>query len=187
MKILKPFKSATKASITQGFHSAHLANDFGGKFGEFLVAPFNAKVASITGIESDADTPDWGSLTNGYGIRLISMEDPTLSCTYWHCQPVFPYKKEYYVDAGKVVAMMGNSGFVVAGGGIVEVDRKLIPPYPGTHVHWSMGTQVGDQYTHLDPSTLIDWTTPVNYSFLETAYLFVLSLTNYLKGRNIIN
>lgn len=183
MKLSKPFKNATPQSITQGFKlKDHEANDFGGKFGEFLVAPFNAKVINVVGNEIDMDTPDAGSLEHGYGIRLQSIEDPTYSCTYWHCQILFPVKKGDTVLMGQVVAMMGNSGFVLSNGQIVAVDRKLIPPFPGTHLHWSFGRQVGTEYTPLDPSQFIDWTIPINYSLAETLNLFVLSFMSLFKN-----
>lgn len=181
IKLSKPFKGASALSITQGYSESHKANDFQGKFGEFIVSPFNAKVASIIGIESDMDEPDAGSLSNGYGIRLISTEDPTLSCTYWHCQSVFPYKKGDIVLQGQVVSMMGNSGFVKSNGVYVEVDRRLIPPYPGTHVHWSMGQMIGQNYVPLDPSKLISWDIPVCPNLMETLNLFFLSISNFLK------
>lgn len=177
IKISKPFRSATYSSITQGFKpKEHEANDFAGKYGEFLVAPFNAKVINVVGIENDPrDFPD-GSLEFGYGIRLQSVEDPTITSSYWHCQSTFPYKKGDYVTQGTVVAMMGNSGFVMAGGEIVETDMKLKFPYKGTHVHWSMGQQVGKDYTALDPSQLIEWSKPINYSLLDTINLFLMSI-----------
>ena len=180
MKISRPFKNATKLSITQGFSDSHRANDFGGKFGEFLVAPFNAKVLNITGLESDQDTPDMGTLSSGYGIRVQSIEDPTLTCTYWHCQAVFPVKKGDIVLMGQIIAMMGNSGFVLSNGNIVLEPDKLKPPYPGTHLHWSMGRQVGQEYTHLDPSTLIDWNIPINYNIMEIIGLYIKIISKFL-------
>ena len=182
MKISRPFKNASVLSITQGFHKDHQANDFGGKFGEFLVAPFNGKVLNITGIESDQDTPDEGSLSNGYGIRIQSTEDPTLSCTYWHCQPIFLHKKGDIVLMGQIIAMMGNSGFVLGGGTIILDENKLKPPYPGTHLHWSMGQQIGQTYVPIDPSTKIDWQIPIKYNLIEIISLYLKIISKFLIG-----
>lgn len=182
IKLLKPFKGATTLSITQGFHEEHKANDFAGKFGTFLVAPFNCKILSIIGIESDQDEPDVGSLRNGYGIRMQSVEDPSISCVYWHCQGVFPRKVGDYVQAGQVVAMMGNSGFVLSDGKYVEVDVRLVPPYKGTHLHYSMSQRTSDGVDNvIDPSRFIDWSIPIKYNILEVASLFLKSIFNYLK------
>ena len=182
MKICRPFKNASVLSITNGFSQEHQANDFSCKFGEFLVAVCNSKVLSIVGIESDMDEPDMGSLSNGYGIRLQSTEDPTITYTYWHCQGIFGLKKGDIILQGQVVAMGGNSGFVLSNGELVEVDRKLIAPFPGTHLHWSMGKNNPDgTYTALDPSKLISWEISINYSIIDTISLFLKSIFNFLK------
>lgn len=186
IKIVRPFKNATKASITQGFiPKEHEANDFAGNYGEDLVAPFTCKILSI--VESPEKLvleENNEPLLRGYGIRMQSTEDPTLSITYWHCLPIFPVDVGDYVDRGKPVAEMGNSGFVLAGWRYVEVDRRTKPPYPGTHVHISFGrTNAGGSYTPLDYQAYIDWIIPINYDMRTFLMAMFKKILNVLKGR----
>ena len=180
MKTVKPFKNATRNSITQGFHAQHLANDFASAYGDWLVAPWNAKVLNVRGPENLDGLID--DLQNGCGVKLQSVEDPSLTISYWHCLPIFPVKKGDYVNQGQVVAQMGNTGFVMAGDKIITVDQKLVPPYKGTHVHISMGqTDSAGNYTAQDYSKGIDWLIPVNYD-LRTAILAILrTISNLLN------
>src|SRR3990167_4609156 len=159
IKCSKPTKNYKPSNITQGFHPEHKAVDIGGKYGEFIVAPFNSKVASVVGAE--VISPDLNYLRGGYGVRLISTEDPTISMVFWHCLGVFPIKKGDIVIQGQPIAQMGNSGFVMSGGKYVEIDIRNKPPYPGTHTHVSMGQETNGVYTHLDYSKLIDLSIPV--------------------------
>jgi murein DD-endopeptidase MepM/ murein hydrolase activator NlpD len=174
LKICKPYKGATPSSITQGFHPAHQAVDMGGKYGQFLLSPFNARVLTI--VKGEGLSTDTDPLRGGYGVRLQSTEDPTLAMVYWHCLPFFPVSVGDIVLQGQPVAQMGNSGFVLSGGKYVEIDIRTIPPFPGTHVHWTMGRNNADgTYTPLDPSTLIDWTIPVGDTGILEAIKKVLA------------
>lgn len=178
IKISKPFRKASQLSITQGFSNSHQANDFGGKYGEFLVAVCDSKVVNVvtaTNIETSGD-----ELRRGYGIRLQSITNPGFSYTFWHCQPFFPVEIGDIVMQGQPVAMMGNSGFVLSNGKVVEIDIRTIPPYPGTHVHWSAGVTVNDAYTPLDPSALIDWSITVNYNALTAINIILRKILNFL-------
>ena len=160
MKISKPYKGAKLSDISQGFHQEHQANDWVAPFGTFLVAPFNAKVIAI--VKGEGLTTDPNPFKAGYGIRLQSVEDPTLALVYWHCQPVFPVELRETVIQGSPVAMMGNSGYVISGGKYVEPEARTKSPYPGTHVHITIGrNNIDGTYTPLDYSSLIDWTVPV--------------------------
>ena len=180
MKICKPFKNATKASITQGFHSEHLANDFAGKYGEFLVSPFNGKVVNIIGAETLDGSQDL--LRNGCGIKIQSAEDPSMSISYWHTLQIFPVKKGDVVLMGQPVAQLGNTGFVLANGKYVEIDIRTLPPYPGTHVHITYGKVKEDgTYENLDYSSFIDWDIPIKYDLITAIMATLQSIKNILK------
>ena len=183
MQISKPYKECVPSHLTQGFNSSHLANDWAYKFGTFLVAPFNAKVTVIRGVQNASDIVEGDNsfLQGGCGIRLQSTEDPTLSMVYWHCQDVFPVKVGDIVLQGQPVAMMGNTGFVQSGGQLVPYDIRLKPPYAGTHVHWTIGRQLGETYNPLDPSTLIAWGIPINYNVLDTIKFLLLKIRGFFK------
>ena len=166
--------------MTQGFHKDHQANDFAGSYGEFLCAPFNAKVVNVRAPENLDGLLD--DLQNGCGIRLQSVEDSTVSISYWHTLPVFPVKKGDTVIMGQPVAQMGNTGFVMSGSEIVTVDKKLTPPYKGTHVHITMGgTDSFGNYLPLDYSSMIDWLIPVKYDTITTIQAFLQSIINILN------
>jgi len=182
LKISKPFRNCTPQSLTQGFSQSHQAVDFAGKYGEFLVAICNSKILNTITAENIESTGE--ELRRGYGIRLQSVENPAVSYTYWHCLAFFPVKIGDTVLQGQPVAQMGNSGFVLSNGKYVEIDIRTIPPYPGTHLHWSMGTNNSDgTYTPLDPSKLIDWSIEIKYSIIDTIKAFLQSISNFLKGR----
>ena len=183
MKICKPYKEAKYSHITNGFSQEHNANDFAYNYGTFLVAPFNCKIVNIVGIEREQDPHDFGSLENGYGVRLQSTEDPTISLTYWHCLAVFPVKKGDYVGMGQVVAQMGNSGFVMAGDKYVEINRRIKHPFPGTHTHITMGQEVNGVYSHWDYSEKIDWKIEINYSIIEAIRSLLQSIFNFLNKK----
>jgi len=181
IKICAPFKNCKLTNLTQGFHKDHQANDFASSYGTFLVAPFNAKVANVTGAETFDGKDDL--LRNGCGVRLVSVEDPSISISYWHCQPVFPVSKGDTVLQGKIVAMMGNTGWVQQGPNLVPIDIRLIPPYPGTHVHISMGQQIpGGMYAALDMSKLIDFNIPININWIEAISVILQKMIQLLKG-----
>ena len=178
MKICKPYRECQQWHLTQGFKPDHLANDWGYKYGTFLVAPFNAKVLSIVG--ADKIGTDTSYLRGGYGIRIQSIEDPTLSMVYWHTLPVFPISVGDIVLIGQPICQMGNSGFVLSAEGYVEVNIRTLPPYPGTHTHVTIGHNNSDgTYTPLDFSKLIDWSIPIKYDLL-TSIMSVLNRIAYL-------
>ena len=181
MKLCKPYKSCTPQKMTQGFNPQHRANDWAGSYGEDLVAPFNGKVASIITAEN-IDTGE--ELLYGYGIRIISAEDPSFYLSYWHCLPFFGVDVGDYVNMGQPIAEMGNSGFVFSGGKYVDIDIRTIPPYPGTHAHISCGKKNDDgSYTEMDYSTLIDWSIPINYDAKTFIWAILKKIMNFLKGR----
>lgn len=179
IKVCKPFKTATRQSITQGFSDSHKANDFMSFYGDWLVAPFNAKVAVIRGVQNaeDIKVGDNSFLEGGCGIRLVSIEDPTISLVFWHCQDSFPVNVGDTVVQGQPVAMMGNTGFVESGGQYVSLDRRLLPPYPGTHTHITFGTET----EYLDYSQFIDWSIPVSYDLKSVVMNLTAKILSWFK------
>lgn len=182
MKYAKPFKSAKPVDMTQGFWKEHQANDFASSYGTFITAPFNAKVINVVGAKTFDGSNDL--LQNGCGVRLQSIEDPSITISYWHCLPFFPVSKGDIVIQGQPIAQMGNTGFVMAGDKIVETNMKLIPPYKGTHVHITMGKTNSDgTYTSMDYSKQIDWLIPVNYDALTAIKVILQKISNVLLLR----
>ena len=179
MNVTRYSKEAKPNMLTQGFHDKHKANDFGGKYGEFLVAPFNCKITKIITAQKLDESNE--ERIRGYGITMVSIEDPKLSCTYWHCLPFFAVSEGDTVLQGKPVAQMGNSGFVMVNGKYVEIDIRTIPPYKGTHLHLVMRRQDGEDFYPIDPMGLINWTIPVNYSVLDAVALFLKKIMDFLK------
>ena len=182
MTIVKPFKNAKPTDITQGFSDSHQANDFASTYGTFLCAPFNAKVLNIVTASNIETTGE--ELRRGFGIRIQSIEDPTISMTFWHCLPFFACEIGDTVLQGQPIGQMGNSGFVLSGGVYVEVDIRSLPPYPGTHTHISMGQNIGGVYSPWDYSKVISWDIPINYSVIDTVSFLLKKLASFLnKGR----
>ena len=163
--LLKLYKKALPSHITQKFSPQHRAIDLAFGYGTFLVAPEDCFVYSILMGEKWEDKP--GELDRGYGIVLRHLTELEIDYSYWHCLPVFPVKVGEKVKRGQIVAQMGNSGlvktFVNGEWKIVPLEERTKPPYPGTHTHFV----VRKEFFPVDPVPLIDWNTPVNYSFLD--------------------
>jgi hypothetical protein len=178
IKICKPFRTCTPACMTQGFSDAHKANDFASFYGDWLVAPFNCKIGVITGVQNAGDVVASGYpfLEGGCGIRMVSIEDSTISCVYWHCQDVFPVNVGDTVLQGQPVALMGNTGFVEAGGVYVPIDQRLIPPYKGTHTHISFGTQT----EYMDFHTFIDYSIPIKFDLKSSIINLLAKIKSFL-------
>lgn len=177
IKIAKPYKTAKLSDITQGFNEQHKAIDWASKYGEWLVAPFNAKVAVIRSPDK-LDGTDF-DLKAGCGIRLISIEDPTISFMHWHCLPVFPVEVGNTVMQGEEVAQMGNTGFVISNGIVVPYELRDTPNYPGTHDHSTMS--IGEEL--VDYSKYIDWSIPVGTNILEKTMKVLQKISNLLLGK----
>lgn len=188
MKVSKPFRNATQLSISQGFHAEHKATDFAGSFGEFLVAPFNSVVTKIRGIES-LNSPELMNgepsiyLRGGCGIGLRSIEDPSITISYWHTLPVFPVREEQTVLQGQVVAQLGNTGWVISGGKIVPYDIRYKEPFPGSHVHVTMGKIEGGTYRDIDYVPLIDWKIPINHDWITATKAILQRISNLLLSK----
>ena len=179
MKISALFKGMNPNHITQGFTlKNHEANDIASYYGTPLVAPFNCKVVNVV---STTQIDNGWELERGYGIRIQSTEDPTLSMSIWHCQPFFPIEIGDNVFQGTVIAFMGNSGFVLSGGQVVPVDIRTVPPFKGTHAHVTIGHTVNEVYTPSDYSKLIDYLMPINYDLRTSIMATLNKITNFLK------
>lgn len=113
---------------------------------------------------------------------MQSVADPTLSAVYWHTQDVFPVEVGDYVNQGQPVAMEGNTGFVISNGVVVPYDIRLKPPFPGTHVHYTMGyTKADGSYEALDPSKYIDYSIPVSFDLKATIQNLINKIQSFLK------
>ena len=145
--------------------------------GTFFVAPFPCVVGNVRGAVTLDNSED--DLRNGCGIKLVSTQDPRISLSYWHTLPVFNHVKGDFLQQGEVCAEMGNTGWVETNGKLVPVDIRLIPPYPGTHTHISMGRNNEDgTYTAMDYSSQIDWSIPVSYNLIKTIQGFLRNISN---------
>lgn len=171
MKITKPFKAATPASITQGFHDGHKGLDMvswdKNVYGTPLTAPEHCQVIRIV---ADTYTPDdTTNLKRGYGIYLKGLETGYVHL-YWHILPTTPVTTGQYVKRGQIVAYMGNAGNVRAGGVYVPIEDRLKPSKPGTHLHWEMMSSYtpGNKGVLVDPSKYIDWTLTPSYTVADT-------------------
>ena len=175
--LTKPFKTATTLKITQGFSQEHQAVDFASFRGDWLVAPFNCKIATIRGIQELNDVTDTSFLSGGCGVRMQSIEMPEFSCTYWHCREVFPVKVGDTVLAGQPVAQMGNTGFVLSNGNYVPIELRNNPPYLGTHAHITFVTAE----KNLDFSQYIDYTIPVNFDAKQSLQAIINRIISWTK------
>ncbi len=176
MKITAPFKGAHVGNITQGFHNNHKALDMAkphGTYGTWLVAPFPCKVIRVKSamkFETDAAF----ELQQGYGVLFQSIEDITITCSYWHCLPFFPIEEGQILDRFAPMAQIGTSGWVESGGKLVPLKERTVFPFKGAHVHWSMP---------YDFAPIIDWLVPVQFSELTAISLTLKKILSFLKGR----
>lgn len=170
--ITKFFKGMTPEHISQKFHSKHQALDIIGNdvlfgYGTPLCAPENCLVLGIT-LEILIPGTTKG-LENGYGIRLKGLETGH-EYLFWHCLPFFPVWGGETVPRGQIVAFMGNSGNVYAGGKYVPLeDRDQLPFDPkdpeedGLHVH----VETFLKGKKVDPTTLINWSWEPSYTKID--------------------
>jgi len=176
IKCCYPFKGFTNKSITQGYNSNHFAVDFTAPYGTFMVAPFNCKISCI--VSGNVLDNSVSGLESGYGIRMVSIEDPNVSVCYWHCLPVFPVSVGDTVLQGFPVAQMGNSGYVLSNSELVPLSKRLIPPNLGTHCHCSMNIKGESIEGIVDIRNYWDRTIEIKYDLKTT----ILSLINKIKN-----
>lgn len=178
IKLCRLFQKCTPNNITQGFHDGHKAVDISGSYGEDIVSPFNAKVIDIV-----EDVPEQNvdesleDLRRGYGIKLRSIENPSIEFLVWHTLPIFAVEEGETVLQGQPICEMGNSGFVYQGGQYVEIDLRTVPPYKGTHAHVELYID-GERVDYLK---YVDWLIPIKYD----AFAFISKiLRNFFKLLN---
>ena len=167
-----PYKGFQLSHITQQWSDTHKAFDIAkpiGSYGTFLVAMENCIVENIMTAEN-WDT-GW-ELERGYGILLRSITNPEVKYSYWHCLPRFSVNIGEIVIRGQVIAMMGNTGFVLSNGKVVLAENKLKYPFPGAHVHLSCPQDTIDR---------IDWSIPINFDIITVISLTLKQILNFLK------
>lgn len=189
-KIARPFYEAEPALVGQRFGVNPNPIQLNGHTGidvvpdniylpQWLVAPEKCRVSNIVNnlnLQSNSDE----ELRRGYGILLESLVVRGRTFLYWHCEPVFPVRTNDVVEMGQIVAMMGNSGYVLWGGTYVQISERLKPYRPGKHLHF----EVKQDGKFVDPMPLIDWTLPVESK--RTSFDEILSIlrqmSEVLKG-----
>lgn len=172
MKYTKPFKRAIPLYISQGYHKDHKALDFINPilsprgYGTPLVAPERVRILDIRG-----DALRKNALKDGNGIYMLGLESGTIHL-YWHTLPIHPVNVSDEVERGKIVAYMGNAGYVRSGGKYVPIKDRNTPGKPGTHLHWSNFEKMAnptdrDNRKYIDFTKMIDWNTEPHYGALE--------------------
>jgi len=162
MKLYPPYKGASKLHISQPFGvnpnsyqiNGHTGVDFASQYGTFLVAPENVKIEKVITPENIDNS--FSSLKRGYGVLMKSMSEPDLYYLYWHCLPVFPVKVGDYVEGGRIVAQMGNSGMSFHAGQLVPLSERVSGKL-GTHLHYERAYWKNGKYEYTNVLPYIDW------------------------------
>jgi len=169
MRFTPPYKDATPARITQGFHEEHKALDMISQMtylgsGVPLVAPEDVLILAIVG---DKYTPgDIEPRKKGWGLFMKGLESGHVHL-FWHTEPIFPVSMGETVKRGKIVAYMGNSGLVYTNGVYVPITERYTKK--GTHLHWEyFKSYVANKKSgFMDPQPLIDWSLSPTYTRAE--------------------
>lgn len=174
IKLTIPYKDATKARITQGFHSEHKALDMISNnpsstrgSGVPLVAPEDVEIMRIVGDGyTMTEKETLAARAHGWGVFMKGLETGKVHL-YWHCHPYFPVNAGQKVKRGKIVAFMGNSGLVRVGTQYVPITERYT--HKGTHLHWELVDKLtnGVKRGFNDIAPLIDWNSKPTYTFLE--------------------
>lgn len=166
MKYTIPYADATPSKVTQGFHSEHKALDMISTItslgqGVPLVAPEDVKIIAFSGNQFTPDTQE--PLKKGFGVIMQGLESFSFHL-YWHTGAYFPVKEGDFVARGKILAYMGNSGYVLVGGVYVPITDRYTNK--GTHLHWeNFGTyKNGKKGEFLDPAARLDWNLKPTYT-----------------------
>lgn len=169
MKFTIPYADATPFRVSQGFHKDHNGLDMISHVtslgqGVPLVAPEDVKIVALVGNGYTPGTTE--PLKKGFGVIMQGLESKYFHL-YWHTTPVFPVRVGDFVDRGKIVAYMSNSGYVTVGGQYVPIAERYTDK--GTHLHWELfETYVnGKKGKFLDPAQFIDWNLKPTYTRTE--------------------
>jgi murein DD-endopeptidase MepM/ murein hydrolase activator NlpD len=210
MKLIKPIKNFSmerypKGTMTQGFGENPILYskfDMDGHNGQDHVGPHGTPMMAV----EDGTILDVKNDPSGFGmhVRFLSMTSYNglhREWTYGHCSAIF-VKVGDKVQAGQVIANMGNTGFVVSG----STPYWKNNPYAGTHLHLGLrlmklvkngwkypGSDIGidcQNYNNgfkgsIDPAPLLIGTTdpvPVAKPTVAQLTLTVISLQNTLIG-----
>jgi murein DD-endopeptidase MepM/ murein hydrolase activator NlpD len=180
-----PYKNCKIQQVSQLFKNGHQAVDWCPKnpYGTPLVAPCNGVVESI---RTDTNIYDefWAPFGKGYGIVIKDDDDQSYNL-YWHCLQVFPVEVGERVTKGRtVIAQMGNSGICYSDGIEVPLEKRLKPPYPGTHLHQERYLLDGNNNkTYYDPLMFTDFGELVNPNMLDYIKKVVQKMIDLIKGR----
>ncbi len=180
MTICRPYKEAKLSHISQGFSTEHRAIDFAFFYGALLVSPEDCRIFRVVStIATDNPDKTTGSLGSGYGVFMEALGNPKRRYGYWHCLPVFPVRQGDIVKQGRIVSMMGNSGFVKSQGKLVPIEIRTKAPYKGTHNHFSMSIDNVAQ----NPLDYIDWNIPISYDVITAVKSIFQKILNIVNGR----
>ena len=180
--IYPPYKNAKLSDVSQGFSFVHQAIDFAPSsgYGTFLVAPERVIVERIVTKTSMADNFD--ELKRGYGIKMKSVSNSYRHYLYWHCLPVFPVDEGDLVEAGAIVAEMGNSGLVYSNGVYVELADRTTT-HKGTHLHLECYDIVNGTAVYSDVLKIINFSQDINLGIVKATSQIFTKMINLIKGR----
>src|SRR3990167_6090653 len=175
-QITKPYKKFSVSDITQGFHLGHQAIDCvpqKGAYGKPLCAPEKVLIEQII---TPTNLSEEGGLRNGYGLWMVGQETGN-RYLYWHTLPILPVWGGDIIGRGKIVAYMGNSGNVFAGGVYVPLEERNNEPHQGTHLH--EGVKINDLF--INPLTIMDVSTEPTYTIADELASAMKVLVKILK------
>lgn len=183
--IIKPYKSAKFGDVSQRFGAnpssyqvnGHAGVDFWFKncYGEFLVAPERCKVTKVITDET-IDNDYYPAFKKGYGVVLKSIADPSITYLMWHVLQAIPVAVGGIVEAGEVVAQLGNSGYCVSGG--LEVPLKMRGT-KGAHLHYER--RVNNKCVDILP--YIDFNSTVKFDTITEISRFVKKISYLIQGK----
>lgn len=181
-----PFKKFTKENISQTYHEKHKALDLATfdrmAYGEPLCAPENCRIDRIVeALEIDGKLDKY---EKGYGVWMTGLETGMVHL-YWHVLPTVPVNGGDTVTRGQIVAFMGNSGNVYGGGVYVPIEKRLVKPFLGTHLHYKLykqghkiGKHDGDE---LNPLDYFNWNWQPTYTQVEYLKTVAKTLSKMVK------
>lgn len=183
--IIKPYKSACLAHVTQEFGAnpcsyqpkGHTGVDFyfKGCYGEFLVAPEKCKIAKVITDET-IDNDYYPAFKKGYGVLMKSVANNKITYLYWHVLQAIPVAVGDTVKAGQVVAQLGNSGYCMSGG--IEVPLAYRGT-KGSHLHYEK--RINNVCVNVLPD--IDFNSTVRFDTVTEVSRIVKKMIYLLQGK----